>query len=92
MADERLAASVRGMVQGVGFRYFVVQEARQLALTGYVANKYDGSVDVVAEGPRDRLESFLGLIRRGPRASVVKDVVVHWDEATGEFTRFDVAF
>ena len=48
---QRLVATVRGMVQGVGFRWFVQREAARLGLDGWVANQVDGSVEVVAEGP-----------------------------------------
>jgi acylphosphatase len=77
-ARERLDASVRGMVQGVGFRYFVLREARRLGLDGWVANEADGSVHVVADGPRHRLEALLDLLREGPPASLVERVTTNW--------------
>lgn len=77
-ARERLDASVRGMVQGVGFRYFVLREARGLGLDGWVANEADGSVHVVADGPRHRLEALLDLLREGPPASLVERVTTNW--------------
>ena len=92
MKDERLIASVIGVVQGVGFRWFVLKAARGLDLKGYVMNRADGSVEVVAEGPRDRLERLLADLRAGPRSAVVRDVIVTWEPATGEFDGFDVGF
>ncbi|HRN49962.1 MAG TPA: acylphosphatase [Anaerolineales bacterium] len=56
--SERMTALVSGGVQGVGFRYFVWQQARSLALTGWVRNLHSGSVDVLAEGPRPALEQL----------------------------------
>jgi acylphosphatase len=89
---ERLHAVVRGMVQGVGFRYFVIQRARAAGLAGYVENCRDGSVEVVAEGPREELERLLTTLREGPRYGIVKDVAADWREATGGFRHFDVRF
>ena len=92
MNDRRLRASVRGVVHGVGFRYFVLQSARRLGLTGWVANRFDGSVEVVAEGTEDRLEILLGDLREGPRSAVVESVQPSWSAATGQFTEFGVGF
>ncbi len=79
MADPvRLEARVRGRVQGVGFRWFVLREARRLELDGWVANEADGSVCFVADGPRDDLEALLELVREGPPASQVETVIVDW--------------
>ncbi|TMD54260.1 MAG: acylphosphatase, partial [Chloroflexi bacterium] len=63
---EELHAYVHGRVQGVGFRYFVAQKAQSLGLRGYVRNEYDGSVEVLAQGPRPALEHLLTYLRRGP--------------------------
>ena len=77
-ATARLDALVMGRVQGVGFRYFVVREARRLGLDGWTANEVDGSVRVVADGHRQRLERLLDALREGPPASIVERVVVNW--------------
>jgi len=87
---ERLHALVEGTVQGVGFRYFVLTAAKELNLTGWVRNRYDGSVEVTAEGPRKDLETLTFFLRKGPRSSFVSGVSTDWQPATGEFTRFDV--
>lgn len=92
MNERRLRASVRGVVQGVGYRYFVLQAARSLGVAGRVANRYDGSVEVLAEGPEERLEILLRQLKEGPRSAVVKGVEVEWSPATGEFDGFDVGF
>lgn len=70
----RLDASVRGVVQGVGFRWFVVREATALGLEGWVANAPDGSVRVVAEGLPADLDALAAALRRGPAASWVSGV------------------
>ena len=93
-ADElsRLEVTVRGSVQGVGFRYFVSDTARKLGLTGWVRNLFDDSVQVVAEGPREKVEQLLQELYRGPRAGRVDQVHPNWQDFRGEFDRFEVRF
>ena len=65
---------VFGMVQGVGFRWFVARHARSLGLTGYARNLPNGSVEVVVDGPEDALPALEELLRRGPANSQVDRV------------------
>jgi len=65
---------VSGMVQGVGFRWFVARHARTLGLTGYARNLPNGSVEVVADGPEDALPALEELLRRGPASAQVDRV------------------
>ena len=65
---------VSGMVQGVGFRWFVARHARTLGLTGYARNLPNGSVEVVAEGPEEALPALEELLRRGPASAQVDRV------------------
>jgi acylphosphatase len=88
----RLHATIRGRVQGVSFRYYTLRRARDLNLTGYVRNKYDGSVEVVAEGQRARVEELLSFLRVGPRSAFVTDVELSWPEPVGLFDRFEVRY
>ena len=94
MSDEpstaRVDIRVTGVVHGVGFRYFALREAKALELVGWVANEADGSVQCVAEGPRDRLEMLLDRLRQGPPAAIVRNVSVAWMPATGRFASFGV--
>ncbi len=91
--QENLHAVVHGLVQGVNFRYFVMRHAVELGLTGYVRNVLlNGTVEVVAEGERDKLEQLLRYLEVGPRAARVKSVDVDWSGYSGEFSRFDVRF
>jgi len=93
MAEQkaRFRAIVKGIVQGVGYRYFAVYQAQRIGgITGYVRNLRDGNVEVVAEGERGKLEQFLAELRKGPRAAKVTDVEVFWENPTGEFTNFDI--
>ncbi len=91
MADSRLHARVRGRVQGVGFRFFVLEQANTLGLFGWVRNLPDRRVEVVAEGERAILEQLLTELRRGPRGAYVDRVDVEWMEPTGEFEAFRIA-
>ena len=86
----RLQARVYGLVQGVSFRYYTRESAYRLALTGWVRNQPDGSVEAVAEGPRPQLEQFLAALRQGPRLAAVERIDAAWQTATGEFTRFEI--
>ncbi len=67
---------VRGRVQGVGFRWFVEREAHILAISGWVRNNHDGSVEVHAQGTRDQLSGLHSRLREGPRAARVDAVEV----------------
>ena len=86
----RLHAIVEGRVQGVGFRFFTQENAVRLGLTGWVRNRWNGAVEVVAEGLREDLEKLLKAIARGPRVGTTRDVQFDWLEATGEFSGFRV--
>ena len=79
----RLVATVHGSVQGVGFRVFVQRHANALALDGWVANRSDGSVEVVAEGPPADLDRLVARLREGPRGAAVRGVDVRMDPARG---------
>ena len=65
---------VRGRVQGVGFRWFVEHEARQLGVNGWVRNNVDGTVEVLAIGNEQQLASLRNRLERGPRAARVDEV------------------
>lgn len=79
----RLEAVVRGRVQGVGYRVFALREASYLGLAGFVANEPDGSVRVLAEGPRADLEALLDRLNEGPPAGFVDRVITRWEPARG---------
>jgi acylphosphatase len=87
---EELHAWVYGMVQGVGFRYFVVREAQRLGLHGYTRNERDGSVEVLAQGTRPALERLLDRLRQGPSAAYVREVRVEWGWPSEHISGFHV--
>ncbi|GCF07877.1 acylphosphatase [Dictyobacter arantiisoli] len=81
---------VVGRVQGVGFRYFVVQHAHMLGLHGYVRNDSNGDVEVVAQGTRSKLEQLLTLLQQGPPSAQVHDVQTIWREPTEHVSGFHI--
>lgn len=90
MSSKRLQVIVRGRVQGVFFRSSTQREARRLGLTGWVSNRRDGAVELVAEGNEDELRELLGFCNRGPSAARVDKVDVRWRSYTGEFADFRI--
>jgi acylphosphatase len=91
-SQARLEAVVRGRVQGVSFRYYAVRTAQSLGLSGWVANRADGTVETVAEGGRGELEEFLSYLRQGPPGARVDGVGISWAAPTGEYDDFRVAY
>ena len=87
----RLHAIVRGRVQGVGFRWFVLAKGRSLGLTGQVRNLSDRSVEVIAEGPKNLLETLAEAVSHGPDSSHVEDFTIEWENYSGSFSVFEIA-
>jgi acylphosphatase len=78
--DVRLTAWVHGHVQGVGFRWWTRSRALELGLTGYAANKPDGRVQVVAQGPREKCQRLVELLQSGNTPGTVDNVLAEWSE------------
>jgi acylphosphatase len=83
LPERRLHAVVRGRVQGVGYRATTLDEARRLGLAGWVRNRYDGTVEVLAEGSAAKLRLLLDYLHRGPWGASVTSVAEDWTEAAG---------
>ena len=82
--------SVRGVVQGVGYRYYCFRKAKELGIIGQVSNQPDGNVRVWAEGDRSAIEALIVELKLGPPASNVSDVSVAWRDITGEHSSFNI--
>lgn len=90
MGVTELHCIVSGRVQLVMFRDFVTRKARRLKLVGFVQNKDDGTVEVVAQGPREHLDTLLTLVRRGPILARVSGVTHEWRNPTHCFDSFQL--
>lgn len=79
---------ITGIVQGVGFRYAMMAQARWIGVAGWVRNRRNGSVEAMIAGNPAQIEELLGWSRVGPAGAVVEDVMV--ETASGEFTEFEL--
>jgi acylphosphatase len=93
MSRNQLHAIVRGRVQGVNFRWYTRERAVELDLTGWVRNLRGGrSVELVAQGRTESLRELIRFLHRGPPSARVDEVEVDWQQASGEFDKFEVLF
>jgi acylphosphatase len=83
---------VNGLVQGVGYRYFVIREAQKLGLKGFTKNLFTGEVLTVVEGEKAIVDEMIKKLRVGPSHASVKSCKVNWQEPKNEFTDFEVKF
>lgn len=90
--QERIEAIVSGRVQMVMYRDFACRKARGLKLCGEVKNLKDGTVRVVAEGPREKLERYVTRLHDGSLLAKVEHVQVTWLPATGEYQSFTITY
>jgi acylphosphatase len=86
----RLHLIISGRVQGVGFRFSAYDEAKELALAGWVRNLGGGEVEIVAEGKRENLQMLAAWAHLGPPSAHVTAVREDWLDFTGEFTDFQI--
>jgi acylphosphatase len=86
----RLHLVVSGRVQGVGFRFSAYDEAKDLALAGWVRNLAGGEVEIVAEGKQESLRMLAAWAHLGPPSAHVTEVRENWLDFTGEFTEFRI--
>ena len=82
----------RGRVQGVGFRFFVREQATALGIRGWVKNLPDGSVEIHAESDRETLLHFIDMVGRGPLFGTVSELARDWIEPDNSHTIFDIVF
>ncbi len=87
MVETVLRLEIRGLVQGVGYRWSMADQARRLGVRGWVRNRRDGSVEAMVAGPQDAVDRIVAWARRGPRSAMVETVEVF--VAEGSFDGFD---
>ncbi|HSQ73972.1 MAG TPA: acylphosphatase [Bacteroidota bacterium] len=88
--ETRAHIVVEGLVQGVGFRWFVARHAQGLGLKGYVRNLFNGSVEVEAEGDRSLVEELIRHLKVGPRSAHVRDLHIEWLPPQSETRAFEI--
>ena len=81
---------IRGVVQGVGFRYFAQRSAARHQVLGYVRNMADGSVEALAQGSENKVEAFKHDMAAGPRFSQVEEVEELVIEPSREYSSFRI--
>ncbi|MDD5162689.1 MAG: acylphosphatase [Candidatus ainarchaeum sp.] len=86
---KRVHIIVTGLVQGVGFRYSTVSWGKLLGLKGWVTNRIDGSVEIVAEGEQNSIEKLIEKIKSSSPGTVSKCIIEH-EIPTGEFMGFEM--
>ncbi len=88
-----LSVKVYGRVQGVFFRYFVQDIARELDLKGYVRNLRSGdTVEVQAEGNKQELEKLIKQLKIGSPGAQIRKIETNWSTYSGQFTTFDISY
>lgn len=88
----RIKLTVYGTVQGVGFRYHTRQAALQIGLTGYVMNKPDGTVEIVADGRQGQLQRMIAWSKKGPDTATVDRVEIQELLSINTFESFNVEY
>ncbi len=86
----RVEMVVKGLVQGVGFRWFILREAEEIGVTGFVRNTWSGDVEIVAEGEEWQIEALHEKAKIGPSRSRVTAIKVIREEARNEFNKFEI--
>lgn len=89
---KRTKIIVNGLVQGVGFRYFVIRRAKKLGLKGYTQNLYSGEVLTEVEGDEGLIQELIKELKVGPSQAHVKNCIVEWSEYKNEFKDFEVRY
>ncbi len=90
MKQIRAGVRIRGVVQGVSFRYYTRRTAESLGVRGWVRNLPDGDVEGVFEGKESQVRELVNWCRRGPEGARVEELFIDWEEPTGEFADFRV--
>ena len=86
--ESRAQVYVRGLVQGLGFRYETWKHANRFGVTGWIRNLSDGCVEAVFEGEREKIERIIEFCRKGPPGAEIQSIEVKWELFRGEFDRF----
>ncbi len=88
----RARVIISGRVQGVFFRYSAREVANRLNVFGWVKNRWNGNVEAVFEGERERVEEMIEWCHQGPPGAHVQRVDAHWEQYMGEFDGFSIIY
>ncbi|MDI3543230.1 MAG: acylphosphatase [Candidatus Atribacteria bacterium] len=83
---------LRGRVQGVGYRYFVLRKAGEFDVTGLVRNLPTGEVEVIAEGKKEEVEKFFAEVKQGPVSAYITSYLEEWAPFSGLYPDFRVGY
>ena len=83
---------VKGRVQRVGFRYYILDLAQELNLSGYIANLPDGSVEIFIQGPNEKLNEFKSKISEAPAPAKIKDIIIHEAKFNSKYKHFQTKY
>lgn len=86
----RVHLSVHGRVQGVSFRYYMLEQAIQMGVFGWVRNLWDGRVEAVIEGDPEKVRRMVDWCRKGPPAAIVEDIEITWEDNPEGFEDFSI--
>lgn len=92
MEKIRVHVFISGEVQGVNFRYYTCEFAKKLGLKGWVRNLFDGRVEVIAEGEKNRIDELIQFLRKGPSLARVDKIEVKEEKYKGEFENFSIRY
>ncbi len=92
MQNSSVHLVAHGMVQGVGFRFFVREQAVPRGIKGWVKNLPDGNVEIVAEGDKEILINFIDRVKKGPLFGTVSELQVEWIEPKNTYSNFSITF
>lgn len=83
---------VHGHVQGVGFRYYTLQQAQSLQITGWVKNNVDGTVEIEAQGESEQLKRFIERVKKGSPFSKVQHVQIRTTDQLKNYRSFRLKY
>ena len=90
--NKKIILKIYGRVQMVMYRDSARRQAKKLNLTGWVMNKSDGTVELIAEGKKENLKQFIDWCYNGSMLAKVNKIDINWQEATGQFKKFNIKY
>lgn len=92
MAVKRAHVIIQGQVQGVGYRYFAMKTAQQASIVGWVKNREDGSVELIAQGEESAIEQFAWTLRNKHPWAKINNMEIQWIENEDNLHAFEIKY